>query len=80
MEEILQALRLDQSDITQTEYAAIILALRDLGYTGRPERWHDNKKKVSVVLPEKVQWFVDNPGHADADQIRAALKKGKVTV
>jgi hypothetical protein len=80
MDAILRALRLDQSNITQTEYAAIIQALQALGYTGKPERWHENKKKVSVVLPEKVQWFVDNPGHADETQIRAALAQGNVHV
>ena len=66
--EILRALRLGQSDITQTDYSRIIAALRVLGYTGGPERWHTNKMKVKVVLPEKVQWFVGNPGNADADQ------------
>ena len=80
MDEILAALRADQSNITQTKYASIIRALQDLGYTGKPERWHENKKKVSLVLPEKVQWFVDNPGHADTDQIRQALAAGGVHV
>jgi hypothetical protein len=80
MDEILRALRLDQSDITQTNYSRIIAALEVLGYTGRPEKWHTNKMKVKVVLPEKVRWFMDNPGNADADQIRTALEEGGVYV
>jgi arginine repressor len=80
MEEIVAALRKDQGTISQTDYSRIISELQDLGYTGKPERWHDSKDKISKVLPEKIQWFVDNPGRATEEQIRQALKKGGVEV
>lgn len=82
MDEIITALKKDQSDITQTDYSRIIDELKELGYTGRPERWHNSKDKVKNVLPEKIEWFRDNPDRhaATPDQIRAALEKGKVYV
>lgn len=82
MDEIITALKKDQSNITQTEYSSIIAELTDLGYTGRPERWHNSKDKVNNVLPEKIEWFRDNPDRhaATPDQIRAALAQGKVYV
>lgn len=82
MDEIITALKKDQSDITQTNYSRIIDELKALGYTGAPERWHDSKDKVKKVFPEKIEWFRDNPDRhtATADQIRAALAQGKVYV
>lgn len=80
MDEIIKALKTDRSDITQGNYAKIIKELTDLGYTGKPERWHETKRKVSIVLPEKVEWFQDHPDTATTEQIRAALAKGGVDV
>lgn len=80
MDDIIKALKADQSEISQTDYAKIIGQLQTLGYTGRPERWHESKRRVKVVLPEKVEWFRDNPNGTTAEQIREALAVGKVYV
>lgn len=80
MEEIVAALKRDRSNIRQVDYSRIINKLQGLGYRGAPERWHDAKRPVKVVLPEKIQWFIDNDVEVTAGDIRAALKSGKVDV
>jgi hypothetical protein len=44
IEQIMTNLKIDKSEITWLNYEQIIGALKELGYTGDPEQWHENKK------------------------------------
>jgi hypothetical protein len=45
IEQIMTNLKIDKSEITWLNYEQIIGALKELGYTGDPEQWHENKKR-----------------------------------
>ncbi len=81
MNEIISALKRDKGQIRDLEYSKIIGALKELGYTGAPERWSGSRKrKVKEVLPEKIEWFVKQNVEVDPRQVREALGRGSVRV
>jgi hypothetical protein len=80
LDEIIINLKKNKSNISQQNYAKIIDALKGLGYTGKPETWHETKRPVREVLPEKIQWFIDTATSVNVDAIVNALAKGGVSV